>query len=158
MQKIEQRLELLLKNKFGLVPTLEQFYMFTGKRFICVTCNYSKQSTEYLDEKSNSTLSVIKAVLMSSSIPTILERMVYNGQIYIDGALRDPYPVAQVDDGITPILGFYICNSKDRENHLSTKTGLLGMLEFTYKPILQPWRNYMNDRLKMPPKIVVTLF
>ena len=131
--KIEQRLELLVKDKFGLVPTLSQFYMLTGKRFVCVTCNYSKQSAEYLDMESKPDLSVVKAALMSSSIPTILERMVYNNQIYIDGALRDPYPIDHVNDGMTIIWGFYIGTKINADNNLSTKTGLIGMLEFTLK-------------------------
>ena len=42
------------------------------------------------------------------NIPFLFYKMKYKGNVYIDGAFGNPYPVDQYDDGKTNILGLYI--------------------------------------------------
>lgn len=109
-KKLEERLSDLLERKFGVVPTLAQLELVTGKELICVSVNADERRTEYLSSKTHGSLSSVKAVLMSSNILGVFEHIEHNGCTYIDGAFRDPYPIGLLDDGKTPILGIYISN------------------------------------------------
>ena len=61
-------------------------------------------------------LSCVKATIMSCCIPFLFQQYKYKGNIYIDGALTNPYPIDIFDDGKTPILGIYIVGDAGESN------------------------------------------
>lgn len=138
--KIQQRLEFLIKAKYGFIPTIAQLYKLTGKYLDCVTVNYTLHRVEYLDTINNPNLSVVQAALMSCSIPGVMERMIVNNNVYIDGALRDPCPTHRYDDGNTAILVLYIINAHQFEDPINDHS-LAGLLRFT----LQAYSSTMEE-------------
>ena len=109
---IEQLLTSKVKQKFGMIPTLQQLYMFTGKTLQTVTYNADEQRTEYLDKDTEPQLSCVQAVMMSLAIPFVIQARRYKGKDYVDGAVGNPYPVDIHDDGETNVLGIYISSEK----------------------------------------------
>jgi predicted acylesterase/phospholipase RssA len=114
-EPIRQKLTTLVGNKSaGQIPTLAELYQRTGLSLISVTLNYDDDRVEYMGPTTNPTISCVTAVMLSMNIPFVLHRILYEGKIYVDGALGNPYPVDLFDDGTTDILGFYI---KTRQNN-----------------------------------------
>lgn len=108
-QHMRTKLSTLIRNKYGFIPSMSQIYELTGVRFIAVALNISKGIVEYFDE-TYLELSCLDAVLMSSNIPGIFQKMSYKGCKYYDGIFANPYPVDYLDDGFRNILGIYIEN------------------------------------------------
>lgn len=115
-QQVKDRLAERLIAKFGFVPTLKQFYEFTGIRFVAVTCNIDKGCAEYLSKDTEPELSTVDAVMLSMNIPFVFYKLRYKGATYVDGALGHPYPIDVFDDGQTPILGITIDHAGDKSN------------------------------------------
>ncbi len=111
---VKEKLVTLLENKFGFVPTLHQFYMATGLTLTCVSLNLDDERTEYISWETEPTISAVDAVLLSMNIPLLFYQLRYKGNLYIDGAFGNPYPVDEYDDGKTNILG--ICITELKEN------------------------------------------
>lgn len=97
-----------LVSKFGFEPTMLQLYQATGLEFVSVTLNLSKERTEVLSYKTHPDMSCIDAVLLSINIPIIFRKLKYNGDIYVDGGLGNPYPIDLYDNNEENILGLYI--------------------------------------------------
>lgn len=97
-----------IKGKLGSVPTLQQLYELTGKSLICVTLNVSKEKTMYISKNSHPNLSCVEAVILSMSIPLLFSKATLDGDLCVDGALGDSYPVPHLDDGKHNILGIRI--------------------------------------------------
>lgn len=110
---IRERLILRLEEKFGFVPNLDQLYLVTGLKFMCVTMNLSKCRAEYLSRQTCSDMSCVDAVMLSMNIPLIFYKLKYRGSIYIDGAFANSYPIDQYDDGTHDILGIYITTENE---------------------------------------------
>ena len=45
---------------------------------------------------------------MSMSIPFLFQQTLHEGDVYVDGALGNPYPIDYYDNGINNVLGIYI--------------------------------------------------
>ena len=105
---VEKLLKTRIKEKYGMIPTLKQLYMTTGILLVIVTFNLDKMRKEYLTKDSDPNLSCVKAVMMSMAVPALICPRIYNGNVYVDGAVGDPYPVLFMDNGINDILGVYI--------------------------------------------------
>lgn len=119
---IRNKLQNLLIEKYGFVPTMEQLYTLTGLEFTVITTEIEKESICLPINRHNfSDLSCIEAVIRSSSIPYIFKRLKDENNItYIDGAFTNPYPINLVDDGETSILGINIDTNpgEDDDSHL----------------------------------------
>jgi len=119
IKSIENLLKLRISEKFGMVPTLRQLYMVTGILLEIKTFNVDKKRSESLSKNTEPDLSSVEAVMMSVAIPGLIEPRVYKGYAYADGALGDPYPVLDHDNGINKILGVYI--EPEHSTYSSTK-------------------------------------
>lgn len=107
-EPIKRKLIRSVMEKFGYVPTLQQLYYSTGLKLVCGTVNLDKEEPEYMSYETNPDLSAVEAVMYSMNIPIIFYKLKYRGCVYVDGALGNPYPMDQFDDGETRILGIYI--------------------------------------------------
>lgn len=114
-EPIRKILTQLVINKLGQVPTLYGLYMMTGKSFITVTFNASDEIGEIFTPFSRPDVSCIDATMVSISIPFFFYQLIYQGKIYVDGALANPYPIDFFDDGNTNILGIYLKTGDDSE-------------------------------------------
>lgn len=87
------------------------------KRLTFSTLNLSKNKTVYIDTLTHPNMKIVDAVIMSSSIPVVFPCVRYDGDIYIDGAITDSFPIHKCAD-LSSTLGIYI-SIFNRENDLS---------------------------------------
>jgi len=131
---IKRKLTRRVMEKFGYVPTLEQLYHSTGLELICVTANLDKEITEYMSYRTEPNMSSVDAVMYSMNIPIVFYKLKYKGCVYVDGALGNPYPVDEYDDGLVDILGVYIESTRRTEREPSESTTTMyvhKIIEFT---------------------------
>lgn len=113
-EQIKRRLQQLMIAKFGSVPTLHGLYMRTGKVFIATTLNTTDERCEMMGPFTHPNVSCVDATMFSMNIPFLFYQLVYQGKVYVDGALGNPYPVDYFDDGNTDILGVYLKGDHSR--------------------------------------------
>jgi len=89
---IEQVNEILIR-KYGKVLTFREIKEKTGKELVIVASNLSQSRAQYFSISESPDLEVTVAASLSINIPIIFQRASYQGDIYIDGNLSDPYPI-----------------------------------------------------------------
>jgi predicted acylesterase/phospholipase RssA len=118
--KIFNLIKDLVILKLNTIPSLEELYRLTGKNLICTTYNLTTHNTVYLNRLTHKDLSVIEAIKMSSNLPLIFEKYIYDKCYYIDGGISDNYSVRYScslinDDSDDYILGINVKTSKKEE-------------------------------------------
>jgi len=103
-----QQIEDLVKEKMGNVPTLRELFERTQKTLIVASANVTEENIVYFSPKSHPDLSSIDAVKMSCNLPVICQKLSHQGHLYVDGGVLDGFPIQQVDDGHSPILGVVV--------------------------------------------------
>lgn len=93
--------------------TFQELFEKTNKILTVNSVNYTNGSIEYFNKDLSPDLSVIMGIRMSMSIPLLFTPIEYKGNLYIDGALLEPYPY--LFNKNTKKMGFYYIN----ENELS---------------------------------------
>ena len=92
-------------QKYGFVPTLQQLHFMTGYEFEIVVTNLDKDETEYFSHLTEPDLCCVEAVLMSMSLPLFFQTYVYKNNIYLDGAITEPFPIHKYkDDNVFGIM------------------------------------------------------
>lgn len=114
-QPVRERLTELIVNKFGSVPTLHNLYRITGKALVTVTLNATQEKVVMMDPFTHPHDSCIDATMLSMNIPFLFYQLVYRGDVYVDGALANPYPIDYFDNGQTNILGVFLKVKHDNE-------------------------------------------
>ena len=95
---LHEFLEDMTIAKIGHVLTLQQLYDEFGKHLVCCTYNYNRQECEYMDYRSHPNLPCLTALRMTSSLPFLFHPFLYEGSIYLDGAVLDNFPVSQLTE------------------------------------------------------------
>ena len=90
-------MEELTISKLGKIPTLSELKKMFNKTLIITTYNLSKQQLEYFSEENYPDISCLEALRLSSTIPLVFPRCKYLNCYYLDGGLRDNFPVSQVE-------------------------------------------------------------
>jgi NTE family protein len=78
--------------------TFQQIYEKYGTELYITRVNLSKLRVEYISKESHPNMVVSRAVRQSASIPFIFKSVEENGDIIIDGAIGDPYPIDLFDN------------------------------------------------------------
>ena len=99
------KIQEMVVEKIGQVPTLKDLYEKTKKELIVAAVDITDEKVVYFSHKSHPELSAVNAVKMSCNLPIIFQKIVYEGHTFVDGGLLDGFPINQIDDGHTPILG-----------------------------------------------------
>ncbi len=94
INSLEDYVTNLVLSKFKKVPTFKELYDEHDKVFICTTYQITQDETnvnkcKIMSYKTEPELSVIKAALLSCSIPLLFKKNVYNNNIFLDGAVFD---------------------------------------------------------------------
>lgn len=108
MKPIENLLKQRIIQKFNGVLSLKELYNATNIFFKIVCFNLDKMEKEYISKDTDPELSCVEAVMMSMAIPALVCPRIYKGNVYVDGAVGDPYPILELDNGTNNILGVYI--------------------------------------------------
>ena len=89
---VKRRLTQLMVNKFGLVPTLYNLYLQTGKAFVAVTLNATDNECIMMSPFTHPNISCVDTALFSINIPFVFHQLMFQGKTYVDGALAIPIP------------------------------------------------------------------
>jgi predicted acylesterase/phospholipase RssA len=103
-EKILSLVKNLIIKKIGHSPTFLELYRLTGKVLYVTSANITKGLTVHFNYLEHPDLEVFYAVRMSCNLPVIFERMIYEGDEYVDGGAGENVPLSPVDDHITTVL------------------------------------------------------
>jgi NTE family protein len=83
--------------------TLRELRGATGKRLVVAAMNFDDVRLEYFapDDETSAEIPLLSAVRASTALPVGFAALEWNGKQYLDGGLRDPYPIAHATR-ITP--------------------------------------------------------
>jgi predicted acylesterase/phospholipase RssA len=91
---IEQLVSEALTQKLGLGDiTFLELAKHTGKNLVVCVGNISKEREEFWSVDTTPSMSVIKAIRASCSLPIIFTPVTYKGDIYVDGGLYNNFPI-----------------------------------------------------------------
>ena len=90
---IEMIKPLLLAKDLNVDITLEELYNITQIEFHIFTTNLNKFCKVDLNYKTYPTLKLFEAIMMSSSIPILIQPPYYNNEYYLDGGIFSNCPV-----------------------------------------------------------------
>lgn len=93
----------LILKKFDIIPKFKDF----EKNYFCCSVNLNENKILYFEKNSFPDLDIIDALLMSCSIPFLIEPFIFEGSIHIDGGILDNFPVKKSIElfGSKKILG-----------------------------------------------------
>jgi predicted patatin/cPLA2 family phospholipase len=87
-------LRVIIKQKLGVMDiTFLDLYKITTKRLVITGSNISTNQDTCFDYIQSPNMSVIEAVRISISFALFFTPVEYNNEIYVDGALFNPYPI-----------------------------------------------------------------
>jgi predicted acylesterase/phospholipase RssA len=98
----------------GDVPTLTG-----GKRLTVCVCNLDKRRAEYWSSDSHADEDLVDALRISCSIPVVFAGVRRNGDLYVDGAVADPFPVGAISPR-SRVLGVRVAPSPAGAKRVST--------------------------------------
>lgn len=99
---------ILYKLGFGDISFLELTKQ-TGRNLVVCVANISKECEEYWSVDTTPSMSVIKAIRASCSLPFIFTPVKYNDCLYVDGGLLNKFPIDYFQEtNMKNIVGFCI--------------------------------------------------
>jgi len=92
-------LEEMTMLKLGYMPTFKDLYEKYNKILLCPAYNLTNvTSSTYFSYLTNPDMIALKAVCLSSNIPFFFSKAEYKGDLYIDGAFFDGFPLIKTID------------------------------------------------------------
>lgn len=64
-----------------------------GPKVTIASTNLSKGVVKYLNNRENPEITIVEVCLMTCSIPIVFPPVFYNGDLYVDGAVKDSFPI-----------------------------------------------------------------
>jgi NTE family protein len=116
-EKIECVLKELFKNKgYDEEITFQELYQKTKIKLIfTATCTNTKE-LKYLSYKTFPGMKVITGMRISSSIPFLFVPVKYEGNMYIDGAVMNNYPINLFKKKKNNVIGIYLYEKNENKN------------------------------------------
>ena len=79
----------LILKKLGKLPKFKDL----EKNYFCCSVNLQTSKTVYFEKNNFPDNDVLESILMSCSIPILLEPYVFENAIYVDGGILDNFPI-----------------------------------------------------------------
>ena len=113
--KLEKLIKLIIEKKTGNSNiTFSELYSKTNKFLMISVTNLTRKKIEYLSKDTYPDMPIYIAIKMSCSIPYYFTPVIYNNEMYVDGAVLDNFPIENFD--ISETLGMYMKKSdNDKE-------------------------------------------
>lgn len=156
-ERFEFILKSFIKNKFNLDDiTFAELYKITNNNLLIIGTNFTKCCEEVFSYKTTPNMSVLIAARISCSIPVFFTPVLYNGNYYVDGCIKNNFPIDQCN--IKTTLGLYIKHNdmiEEITSIFSIIIGCLGMITDTvtfkdrnsHENVIQI-DNYKNEMIK----------
>ena len=94
--------------------TLLELFTATQKKLTIGTCNITNGTVEYFNYKNYPNIPVYMILRMSSCIPIFFEPIEYNNSFYIDGVLKDNFPIQLIpDEELKSTIGIVLYTYQD---------------------------------------------
>lgn len=103
-------LKKLIKNKVGNPDiTLKELYEKTNKKLIIHSVCVNTKKSCFFDYENEPDMPVYLAIRMSISIPYLFTAVKYKDKLYVDGAIKDNYPMNIVNnEDLSNTIGLFI--------------------------------------------------
>ena len=111
-EKLVKLIKILINKKVNDENiTFQQLFDKTNKKLILTGTCLNKNRIEYFSYKTHPNMKIIDAIRITFSIPLIYNKVEYENDIYIDGAIMDNYPIQIFKQYKDTTLGFLISNN-----------------------------------------------
>jgi predicted acylesterase/phospholipase RssA len=111
--------------------TFQELYELTNINLTMNSVNQTLNNIEYFNYINTPNMKIIDCMLMSMNIPLIFPPIVYNNNLYVDGAVLDPYPINYHKDtyklGIVSITEYekdFIFSSNNATDNILTSSNI----------------------------------
>lgn len=88
----------LIKKELDENISFKELYEKTNKEFIVGVTNITEDKVEYLNHINYPDMPVYLALRMSCCLPVIFDPIIYKDNYYLDGALKDNFPIQLIPD------------------------------------------------------------
>jgi len=109
-----------LRKNLSNTTTFRDLFQKTHKTLVIVGSNITTNRVVYFDHLTAPTMPVLTAIRISISYPYIFEPVLWNGGLYVDGGLLDPFPIKYFkstnNNNNNDVLGILIHDRLDRED------------------------------------------
>jgi predicted patatin/cPLA2 family phospholipase len=107
----------LITNKgFNENITLNELYLLTKKKITySITC-LDKYEAVYMNYETHPNVKFIDAIRMTISFPLLFTPFKMDGKLYIDGGVRDNFPIQLVDNEIEESIGITLMSKNIDED------------------------------------------
>jgi predicted acylesterase/phospholipase RssA len=128
--------------------TLKELYEKTKKNFIVIVTNITTDKIEYVNYENYPELPVYLALRMTSCIPFFFEPIKYKDNYYIDGVIKDNFPIQLIkEDEISQTIAIVLQTHKEKYD-IDTMTTMNYMIHL-YKvlanePMKEKIKKYKN--------------
>jgi len=129
--KLEKLIKLIIEKKTGNSNiTFGELYEKTNKFLMISVTNLTSKKIEYISKDTYPDMPLYLAIKMSSSIPYYFTPVLWNNEMYVDGAILDNFPIDTFD--LSETLGMYMKKSdsekEEIDNVLSFSLAILSTL------------------------------
>jgi NTE family protein len=108
-------LEKLLEGKgYNKDITFMELYIRTGIKYRVLATNLNKYETMIFDYTSCPNMKITRAIRMSIGIPFVFTVQKYKGDVHVDGAIVNNYPIDLYSDRLESVLGMNVVTSVER--------------------------------------------
>lgn len=96
---------LIIKKGLSKDTTFSELYNHTQKQYQVLATNLNKHKFTIFDHINTPNVKVTDAIRMSIAIPFIFTKVMYNGDVHVDGGLISNFPMYLVEKDIPEVLG-----------------------------------------------------
>ena len=101
-----------IQHKFNVDDiTFSELYKLTNKNLLIIGTNFTNACEEVFSHNNTPDMSVITAVRISMSLPVFFTPVLYNNCYYVDGSLKNNFPINYCNKYTT--IGLYVKNNND---------------------------------------------
>lgn len=148
---LEDTLKKAIIKKVGFIPTMKQLYLITGVNLVLISFNLDTYKTEFFSKDSEPDLSCLEAVMMSMTVPVLIQPRKYKGSTYVDGAVAAPYPVLHFDKNNDKVLGIYVSSEQDLYTSDKAANYIFRLVQSGMRTIRHFNIEYSSDNVKHIP-------
>jgi len=133
-------------KKLNYIPTLQQLVDNYGIYQFMTSCNLTTQKLEYLSYKSYPDLDCVYATRMSSSVPIMFNKTIYNNNLYVDGGICNNYPITYLDNGENDIIGLHIASQYNSLNS-NKQSNIKQLMNYLISIISLPFNELYSNQI-----------
>lgn len=135
---IKRMLQVLIRTKMGTSDcTFQELFQHTHKKFIVTGTSLNQLKCISFSHVTHPTMSVIDAIIISSSVPFVYQSHSYDGELYVDGGITNNYPIC-LSENLEETLGFLLWTESPYHKTIDN------IITYSYSLMLAIYRRYMD--------------